>query len=88
MITIQKENIKDLNFITDFNIIESTSIHNDLKKAQVLGNNYKIKSKISFKTSQGDFLVETTVWSKTENFITLKGGVCIPVSSIFDVKFF
>lgn len=51
-----------------------------------LGNAYKGKTAITFNTEDGEKTVETTVWSLTDRFIQLKGGVLIPLSSIVDVE--
>lgn len=51
-----------------------------------LGNEFKGKTTITFNTEQGEKTVETTVWSLTDKFIQLKGGVLIPLSSIVDVE--
>ena len=51
----------------------------------ILGNNYHTKVKIIFECKQGIFQVETTVWTATEDFVLLKGGVYLPVMCIHDV---
>jgi hypothetical protein len=57
-----------------------------LKKAMVLGNNFKLKSKIFFNTSEGLKAVETTVWSVSENHVLLKGDIVIPLNAIVQVE--
>lgn len=87
---IEKENISTLNFIS-YDVINDESkktLRNNLKLAERLGNGYKRKSKISFKSSEGLFKVETTVWSSNEKFITLKGGVSIPINCIDSISFY
>lgn len=52
-----------------------------------LGNEFKGKTAITFQTTDGQKTVETTVWSLTDNYIQLKGGTNLPLSSITDVHF-
>lgn len=58
-----------------------------LNYAVRLGNEHKSKTFITFNTSDGPKSVETTVWSLTEHYISLKGGVLIPLKSIIEVHF-
>ncbi|MGC4234754.1 MAG: hypothetical protein QM594_17370 [Niabella sp.] len=58
-----------------------------LEYAQRLGNEFKSKTSITFNTTEGPRTVHTTVWSITENYIVLKAGMHIPLSSIIDVHF-
>lgn len=58
-----------------------------LNYAVRLGNEFKSKTTVTFNTAEGPQSVETTVWSLTENHISLKGGVLIPLNSIIDVHF-
>ena len=88
---IQKENIDMLHFgsievLQDNH--EITQRTRRLKRAEKLGNNYKSKSKIAFKSLEGLFRVETTVWATTEKFVSLKGGVLIPIHCIKGVEFY
>jgi ribosome-associated translation inhibitor RaiA len=87
---IEKENIPSLNFIsyTDINESRKLVIERKLKRAEKLGNAHKVKTKILFKTKEGLFKVETTVWAKTKNYIVLKGGVSIPINCIDSVNFY
>lgn len=55
--------------------------------AMILGNGYKSKVKIMFESIDGPRLVETTVWATTERNVMLKGGITIPVSSIYQVEY-
>lgn len=83
---IEKENIPSLNFVNSCVDIDSIKVR--LKKAEQLGNGFKRKSKILFKTLEGVFKVETTVWATTENHVVLKGGVLIPINCIDSVNFY
>ena len=59
-----------------------------LKKAELLGNTYKSKVKMYFKTSKDEIMaVETTVWFVNESHISLKGGINIPTKSIMGMEF-
>ena len=59
----------------------------ELRYAVRLGNEFKGKTVITFETTQGPKTVETTVWSCTDDFVQLKGGMLIPLSSIIDMHF-
>lgn len=52
-----------------------------------LGNEFKSKTTITFNTTEGPKSIETTVWSLTENYISIKGGIPIPLKSIIDVHY-
>ena len=59
-----------------------------LEKAERLGNAYHGKVKMTFMTESGKLMmVNTTIWSADQSYITLKGGVHIPTISIIDVEF-
>lgn len=58
-----------------------------LNYAVRLGNEFKSKTTITFNTTEGPRSVETTVWSLTENYISLKGGILLPLNSILNVHF-
>jgi len=59
-----------------------------LRKAERLGNAFKGKVKIFFKTNDNETkVVDTTVWATTEDHVSLKGGQSIPVRSILSVEF-
>lgn len=59
----------------------------ELKKSLSLGNQYKHKVRIFFKDKSSFKFTETTVWHADENFISLKGGISLPVRSIYKVVF-
>lgn len=61
--------------------------HKELTYAMRLGNEFKGKSHITFETTEGPVEVETTVWSAGEEYLQLKGGTIIPISSIVDIHF-
>jgi hypothetical protein len=59
-----------------------------LHTAMLLGNCFKDKVTIVFKSQEGINSVKTTVWAATDNNVVLKGGTMLPVKSILDVKIF
>ena len=59
----------------------------ELSYAERLGNEFKGKATITFETTRGARTVQTTVWSLTENYIVLKGGITVPLNSITEVHF-
>jgi hypothetical protein len=59
----------------------------ELSYAVRLGNEFKGKTTITFETSEGSRTVETTVWSLTDTYIVLKGGITIQLNSITEVHF-
>jgi hypothetical protein len=52
----------------------------------ILGNLYKVKSRICFETKEGSKVIETTIWSVTNNYVIIKGGQVIPVQCITAVE--
>lgn len=88
---IQKENIDTLNFGPKEVLQDNKEItirSRRLKRAEQLGNAYKAKAKIAFRSLEGIFRVETTVWATTEKFVSLKGGILIPIHCIKGVEFY
>ncbi len=59
-----------------------------LERAERLGNAYHGKVKMTFMTEEGKMMmVNTTIWSADNQFITLKGGVHIPTIAVIEVEF-
>lgn len=56
-----------------------------IRKAMVLGNNYKSKCIIVFEAKNGLKHVETTIWMADEMYLVLKGGIALPINCIRDV---
>lgn len=86
---IDKEKIKKLKFPSNDVLIaeeDKTERNSNLLKAMMLGNSIKHKVKIYFKDINNYKHVETTVWYANSNHISLKGGVIIPVKSIYKVE--
>lgn len=89
--TLAKESLSQINFAKE-DVLDSDArkrLRNIyLKKAEMLGNTYKGKVKMFFKTAQDEIMaVETTIWFVNESHISLKGGINIPTRSIIAVEF-
>lgn len=83
---IEKESI-DISKIKPADQNHTEELRGKLNSAQRLGNEFKSKADITFDTSEGPKTVSTTVWSVTENYIQLKGGIHIPLKSLIDIDF-
>ncbi len=85
---IEKELISGCTFVNGLNALSAELRKlNDKKlfRAMLLGNGFRNKVKIYFTTTEGERMVETTVWAFTERFVMLKGNVFIPVESVTNV---
>ena len=81
---IQKEEVVNYHFLPAD--LKKTEVTKDkLERALRLGNEYKSKTFITFQTDQGPKRIETTVWTLTDEFIQIKGGVTIPLKSLLDI---
>lgn len=82
---IAKEDIPNVKFVS-FEVLDKMddklARREQIEKAMLLGNNSKGKSKIFFMSEDGLLEVETTVWAASDDVVTLKGGVMIPVHCI------
>jgi hypothetical protein len=91
ILTVPKENIKQLKFIKEDVLKDASSCKArlfSLEKAQTLGNLYHQKVNIIYLLRDGEIQqVETTVWAVGQEYIVLKGGVTIPVHAIMEVEF-
>ena len=58
-----------------------------LSGAMRLGNEFKSKAFIAFMTADGPKAIETTVWSVAGDYLQIKGGVLIPLSSLLDIDY-
>jgi hypothetical protein len=89
--TIEKEYLPRLTFVQDDVLSDSLSRQVrqfNLKRAQTLGNGYRKKVTISFLTASKETKrVETTVWSVGNFYVSLKGGIVIPINAISEVEF-
>lgn len=89
---VEKESLADVKFTR-----EDVLINDDVKKrlrgiyltkAEMLGNNFKEKVKLYFKTASNEVCaVETTIWQANEQHVTLKGGINIPTKAVCGVEF-
>ena len=88
ILEIQKEMVKNLRF-PNKEVLQSKKerIHRNisLKRASILGNIERTKTKIIFKDKDGIKKVNTTVWAFTEKYVILKGSNLIPLNRILDV---
>ncbi len=83
---IEKEEIPLYKIIPAF-VDNSDHWTKELAYAMRLGNEFKGKTNITFETTSGPCAVDTTVWSVTDNYLQLKGGLTIPLNSIIEVHF-
>jgi len=89
---VEKEMIPNFHFSRN-DVLDSTEARKrrmwNLNRATILGNGYRGKVEITFKTAEGELKrVDTTVWAVDDKYMTLKGGCCIPISSIVNVEFY
>lgn len=90
---VEKEMIPFFHFNKNSDVLEDTEAKKkrmwDLNRASILGNGYRGKVEITFKTAEGELKrVDTTVWAVDDKYMTLKGGCFIPISSIVSVEFY
>ena len=91
-IEIPKEKIKNVKF-SDIDVLGTKEEKNqrkiDLQRAATLGAQSKANIKIYFVDDQGKrHRVVATVWATTENNVSFKGEVMVPIKSIYQVGFF
>jgi len=83
---IEKEQIPDYKIVPAF-VDKTENWEKEMQYAARLGNEFKGKTTITFETTQGPRSVTTTVWSVTNKYIQLKGGMNIPLNSVIDIHF-
>jgi hypothetical protein len=87
---IEKEDVPNYHCVT-YDVLDTPELRaerrTELEKAMILGNTSHVKYKIFFTTTEGVKEVETTVWATTDDTITLKGGVVIPIAAINKITF-
>lgn len=86
---IEKETIPELKFPKEEVLSDSAAREERRKKLEqcmLLGNNSKVKVKIYFEDNTGLKEVETTVWTVSEEYISLKQNVMIPIKRIHAVN--
>ncbi len=86
---IEKEKIPELNFSRKEVLLdpeERKRRFSDLHRSQTLGNLLQSKVKITFEANEdATYQVITTVWAVGSDFISLKGGVTLPINSIVKI---
>ncbi len=87
---IEKEQISQLNFGKK-EVLNNPEDRKkrlaDLYRSQTLGNLLQTKVKIIFETADEQvYQVNTTVWAVGSDFISLKGGVYVPINAILEVN--
>jgi len=65
----------------------SAALRQKLNNALRLGNEFKSKCTIVFQTTEGPKRIETTVWTLTEGYLQIKGGMVIPLNSLIDIAY-
>ncbi len=88
-ILIEKEEISNLTFPKN-PIDKSTDdlkiLKHNLRRAMILGNLHRTKSKIIFEDSESLKEVRTTVWAVGDKNIVLKQGTIIPINRIVSIR--
>jgi hypothetical protein len=89
ILSIDKEVIPNLTFAKSDVILDPENQKNriaNLYRSQTLGNLLQTKVKITFEAADlQTYQVETTVWAVGDTFISLKGGIFLPIKSILRV---
>jgi len=67
--------------------IEKQQRQRDLQKAMVLGNSFKQKVIVMFRDYKSSKRLATTIWHSNTEHISLKGGIVLPVKSIYKIEF-
>ena len=83
---IEKENLYQYK-VVDAPVNHSEELQSKLKNALRLGNEFKSKTNITFMTEEGPKRIETTVWSLTEKYLQIKGGILLPLSSLIAIDY-
>lgn len=83
---IAKEEIPEYHIVPAF-VDKTDHWQKELNYAMRLGNEFKGKTHITFETTQGPRSVSTTVWSVSDTYLLLKGGMALPLESIIEVHF-
>ncbi|MFN4084083.1 MAG: hypothetical protein ACK4K9_10670 [Bacteroidia bacterium] len=90
-VLLSKEQLNQLTYtaqdVLSDDALKAERLHK-LQKAMILGNSEDhVKVTIIFKSREGFFRVETTVWAVGDTTIQLKANVFIPIGAILDVVF-
>lgn len=82
---IEKEQIRHLIFPTQDVLScpnEQNLRKNAAERARILGNNEKCKVDICFDSTEGTYVVSTTIWDVDNDFIILKCATVVPLRTI------
>ncbi|MBK9450264.1 MAG: hypothetical protein IPN95_12800 [Bacteroidetes bacterium] len=88
IVTVAKEQVNQLRFPSNEVLSNKDDIKNrrmDLERALTLGNLEKGKVQIVFEDDGGLKMVETTIWSLTDERVILKGDTGIPMRRVLQV---
>jgi len=88
---IKKESLIDVQYLIDDVLksrVDRLRRRSALYNAMLLGNTFKRKVKILFNTAKNKFFIHTTVWYVGKDFVTLKGGRVVPISSIYKIHLY
>lgn len=88
IVTVAKEQVNDLRFPSSEVLKNGDDIRKrrmDLERALALGNLEKSKVRIIFEDDGGLKMVDTTIWSLTDERVILKGDMAIPMRRIHQV---
>lgn len=86
---IEKENIANIHLPKGEVLSSSSAIQARilaLSEACRLGNEFQGKVRIIFMTEEGIREVHTTIWNVSDEAVSLKGGVFIPMHAIIFVE--
>jgi hypothetical protein len=84
---IDKAFVNALNF-KDVEAQSEPDLLHRLYYAMRLGNLHHVKVRLYFRALEGEFMVQTTVWSCDTHNVCLKGGIWIPVRNILRVELY
>lgn len=84
---IDKAFVNALNF-KDITVQGEPDLLHRLYYAMRLGNLHHVKVRLYFRAVEGEFMVQTTVWSCDTYNVCLKGGIWIPVRNILRVELY
>jgi hypothetical protein len=84
-VLIEKEQLKDLSFKKVKDYQQDPDLERKLTEATRLGNGYHTKVGIIFYDDSGLKRINTTIWATGSQFISLKGGMWIPINHIIDI---
>ena len=88
-VLIEKEEISSLTFPktpVNKSLDETKILKHNLRRAMILGNLHRTKSKIIFEDNEGLKEVRTTVWAVGDKNIVLKQGTIIPINRIVSIR--